>query len=193
MFKTGFYIVNAITVYRLLAAFFLLYLVVAGYQATFKWMLAISFVTDAIDGFLARRWNVVTEVGSRLDSIADDLTVLMGIIAMCVFHSDFVGDQLPLIVLLTAMYLLQLLLAFIRYRRPTSFHTYLAKAAAFMQGLFLVLLFFLPEPVVNLFYVAAAITFLDLSEEIILVLLLPKWQSDVKGLYWIKKAQKENA
>ena len=190
MHKTGFYIVNGITVYRLVAAFFLLFLVVDGQPRLFKWMLALSFFTDAVDGFLARRWDVVTETGSRLDSIADDLTVLMGIVGMCVFLPDFVHSQLALIFILTGMYLLQLLLALLRYGKPTSFHTYLAKLAAVMQGVFLVLLFFLPQPVVGLFYLAAAITFLDLAEEIVLVLLLPQWKSDVKGLYWLKKAGK---
>lgn len=191
MHKTGFYIVNGITLYRLMAAFFLLYLVVAGQLDLFKWMLAISFFTDAADGFLARRWDVVTETGSRLDSIADDLTVLMAIVGMCVFLPEFVRSQLPLIFVLTGMYLLQLLLALLRYGKPTSFHTYLAKVAAAMQGVFLILLFFLPQPVVGLFYLAAAITFLDLAEEIVLVLLLPEWKSDVKGLYWLKRAGKE--
>ncbi|HET7898343.1 MAG TPA: CDP-alcohol phosphatidyltransferase family protein [Flavisolibacter sp.] len=187
MYKKGFYIVNAITLYRLLAAFYLLYLVIEKRADLFKWLLAISFFTDAIDGLLARRWKVVTEIGSRLDSIADDLTVLMAIIAMFVFKPEFVRDQLSLIILLTALYFLQLILAFVRYGKPTSFHTYLAKAAAAMQGIFLVLLFFLPQPLVQVFYIAALFTFLDLAEEIVLVLLLPYWQTDVKGLFWLKK------
>ena len=187
MYKKGFYIVNAITLYRLLAAFYLLYLVIEKQTDLFKWMLAISFFTDAIDGLLARKWKVVTEVGSRLDSIADDLTVLMAIIAMFIFKPDFVRDQLSLIILLTALYFLQLLLAFVRYGKPTSFHTYLAKGAAAMQGVFLVLLFFLSQPLVQVFYIAALFTFLDLAEEIVLVLLLPYWQTDVRGLFWLKK------
>jgi CDP-diacylglycerol--glycerol-3-phosphate 3-phosphatidyltransferase len=187
MYKTGFYIVNAITLYRLTASFFLLFLVLHEKQETFKWMLTISFLTDAIDGFLARRWRVVTEIGSRLDSTADDLTVLMAIIGMCSFKTPFVLDHLPLILFLTGIYLAQLALAFYRYHKPTSYHTYLAKAAAFMQGAFFVLLFFLPQPVDLLFYLAAGITLLDLAEEIILVLLLPRWQADVKGLFWLKQ------
>lgn len=193
MFKTGFYIVNAITVYRIVAAFFLVYLIVSGKQDFFKWMLAVSFFTDAVDGFLARRWNVVTVLGSRLDSVADDLTVLVAIIGMWVFEPQFVKSQLPLILFLTALYLLQLAIAFVRYGKPTSFHTYLAKAAAAMQGVFLVLLFFIDQPIDWLFYIAAAITFLDLVEEIILAFRLPLWKTDVKGLYWIQKANKTTA
>lgn len=192
MHRTSFYIVNAITVYRLIAAFFLLYLIVIGYAELFKWLLLISFFTDAIDGFLARRFGVVTEVGSRLDSIADDLTVLMGIVGMTVFETGFVWDQLPLIFALVGLYFLQLLMAFIRYGRPTSFHTYIAKFATLLQGLFLILLFILPAWPVTLFHVAAFFTAMDLLEEIVLVMMLPTWQHDIKGLYWVLKRKKQH-
>ena len=69
----------------------------------------------------------------------------------------------------------------------TGFHTWLAKAAAVMQAIFLLLLFFLPKPVYIMFYVMTSITILDLMEEIAMVLLLPQWEADVKGLYWVIK------
>jgi CDP-diacylglycerol--glycerol-3-phosphate 3-phosphatidyltransferase len=74
----------------------------------------------------------------------------------------------------------------------SNFHTYAAKMAAVLQGVFLLLLFFLDEPVYPLFYLAVAVTAIDLVEEIILVLLLPQWKANVKGLYWVmRKKQSE--
>ena len=70
MHRTAYYIVNAITLYRLLAAFVLLYFILAERMDVFKWLLAISFFTDALDGVLARTLKVVSVTGSRLDSIA---------------------------------------------------------------------------------------------------------------------------
>jgi CDP-diacylglycerol--glycerol-3-phosphate 3-phosphatidyltransferase len=84
---------------------------------------------------------------------------------------------------------IQMLLAFIRYRKMTSFHTYIAKIAAVLQAVFIVLIFFLPEVPYWLFYTAAAFTIINLIEEIILIFLLPQWQSDVKGLYWVLKGK----
>lgn len=193
MQRTSFYIVNAITVYRMLAAFLLLYLIMDANFDWFRWLLLVSFFTDAIDGFLARKYGVVSVVGSRMDSIADDLTVLMAIIGMVVFETGFLRDQLPLILVLTALYLLQLIMAFVRWGKLSSFHTYLAKLAALLQGIFLLLLFFLPEWPVTLFHVAAFVTILDLVEEILLVLLISRWQTDVKGLYWVWKAKKQES
>ena len=59
MKKQSYYIINGITLYRVIAAPFLLYLVVTRQEDIFKWLLAFSFFTDAIDGFLARKYKVV--------------------------------------------------------------------------------------------------------------------------------------
>ena len=85
------------------------------------------------------------------------------------------------------MFIIQIIMAIIRYGKISSYHTYLAKAAAIFQGSFMILLFLLPEPVMPLFYVAALITFLDIAEEIILVFVLKEWKTDVKGLYYVLK------
>ena len=126
-------------------------------------------------------------MGARLDSLADDLTVLMGILGIFRFQPEFLQQELPWIIILIAMYLIQTTMALVRYGRVSSFHTYMAKGAAILQGSFLILLFFLPEWPLALFHFAAVFTILDLIEEIILVLVLPEWESDVKGLYWVKK------
>jgi CDP-diacylglycerol--glycerol-3-phosphate 3-phosphatidyltransferase len=188
--RTAYYIVNAITLYRLLAAFILLYFILTREREVFKWMLAVSFFTDAIDGILARTLKVVSVTGSRLDSIADDLTVLMAVVGIFVFQPSFMWEQRLLVIVMLALYLVQLTLALIRYGRLSSFHTYLAKSAAILQAIFLVLFFFWPEEPLLLFYIAAAVTMLGLIEEILLVLLLPEWHSDVKGLWWIRRQLK---
>ena len=187
MQRSSFYIINAITLYRLLAAFVLLYFIIIGRQDIFKWMLAVSFFTDAIDGFLARRYHVVSIIGARIDSIADDLTVLMAILGIVFFQPDFLRQELSMVLLLVGLYLLQIVMAFIRYGKLTSFHTYLAKFAAVLQAVFLILFFFLNDWPTTLFYIAAIATILDLLEEIILVIMLPSWKTDVKGIWWLRK------
>ncbi len=187
MHKLSYYIVNAITVYRLLASIMLLYFIYTGKTDLFKWFLAVSFFTDLIDGFLARRYKVTSVWGARLDSIADDLTVLMAIIGVLILKPEFIIQQSVWIIILLTLYLLQIAVALLRYGKISSFHTYAAKCAALFQGVFLILLFFLSEPPLFLFYIAAILTIIDLIEEIALVLILPKWQADVKGLYWVLK------
>ncbi|MFZ1452755.1 MAG: CDP-alcohol phosphatidyltransferase family protein [Ferruginibacter sp.] len=185
--KRAWYIINGITVYRIIAAPFLLILLFTGKVDIFKWLLALSFFTDLIDGFLARKFKVTSVLGTRLDSIGDDLTVLVAMIGLFVLKTGFVIQHKLILILLLVLFMVQVGYAFIRYRKMTGFHTWLAKTAAFLQGIFLLLVFFTHEPSVLLFYVAAIITMLQLIEEIILVHLLPQWQMNVKGLYWVLK------
>jgi len=185
------YIINGITFYRLMAAPFLLYLVLSNNMEVFKWMLAVSFFTDAIDGWLARRFNVTSIFGAKLDSIADDMTVLAGIIGIIVLKPGFIREQIIPVAVLLGLFILQITFALFRYRKTTSFHTYLAKAAAISQGIFLILLFFLPEPIYFLFYLTVFVTAADLLEEILLVALLPEWKANVKGIYWVLRAKRD--
>ena len=192
MQKKSYYIINGITLYRLIAAPFLLFLILTRQSDLFKWLLALSFFTDAIDGYLARKYKVVSVMGAKLDSLGDDLTVIVGVIGLFVLKPDFIKTELMWLVAIFILFVIQVVSAFTRYGAVTSFHTYLAKLAAILQGFFLILAFFMPEPLRALFYIAVAITALDLVEEIILTFLLPKWQANVKGIYWVLK-QKPNS
>ncbi len=151
----------------------------------FKWLLAISFFTDSIDGFLARKFRIQNSFGAKLDSIADDLTVLAGLAGLIMYHSDFLSNHLEVLFILAILFLFQIGLSMAKFRKSTSYHTYLAKIAAIFQGIFLIITFFTDAPSVYLYYAAAIITMLDLAEEIIITFLLRSWQNDVKGIYWV--------
>ena len=184
-------LINSITIYRIAITPILLFFIFIGSIDLFKWFLAISFFTDLIDGTLARKYKVASVLGARLDSIGDDLTIISAVIGLFAFRINFIKEEVWIIGTLLALFLLQTIMALVKYKRVTSFHTYLAKIGAIFQGVFLILIFFFPEPIYILFYAAAIITMLDLIEEIILVIIIPKWVTNIKGLYWVKKNKKK--
>jgi phosphatidylglycerophosphate synthase len=185
MHNKYYYLVNGITLYRLVMAPILIFFAFDEQLDLFKWLIALSFLTDAFDGYLARRYKAVSVLGAKIDSVADDLTIFAAFIGVVVFRYEFLKQHIILLGLLFFLYLFQLISALVRYRKPSGFHTYTAKIAAVLQGIFLVALFFFPEPFYILFYAALIFTALDLVEEIVLVFLLPQWQADVKGLFWV--------
>jgi phosphatidylglycerophosphate synthase len=191
MIKRSYYIVNGITSYRLLAAPILIVLIFLDKIELFKWLLAVSFFTDMVDGYLARKFKVISRFGARLDSIADDFTIVAAIVGVFVLKPGFIKEEMTPIIILLALFLIENAYALIKYRKASSFHTYLAKVAALLQGTFLILIFFLPQPLYALFYAAFIVTALDLIEEIILIFLLPKWETNVKGLYWVMSKRKK--
>ena len=187
--KKSWYLINGITLYRIFAAPFLLILILNGRLDVFKWLLGLSFFTDLIDGYLARKYQVTSMLGARLDSIGDDLTVLVAMIALLVTQPAFIKQQIVIFIILLALFLIRAIYAFVRYGKFTSFHTYLAKAAALLQGLFFLAFFFLDRPNMVLFYVAALVTMLELIEETILVGMVKEWQTNVHGVWWWLKGR----
>ena len=190
MKSKNYYIVNAITAYRVISAPVLILLALTGHLEIYKWLLLVSFFTDIIDGTLARKLHVTSVFGSKLDSIGDDLSFVAAIVGVFAFRQKFIVDNLVWVIVLLGFYLLQTILALIKYGKITSFHTYIAKIAAIAQGSFLLLLFILPQPIHWLFYAAAIITIIDLTEETIILFYLAEWQADVKGLYYVLKKKK---
>ena len=191
--KQAWYVINGITFYRIIAAPFLLVFLFAKQYEVFKWLLGLSFFTDLIDGYLARKFQVTSILGTKLDSIGDDLTVLAGLIALFVLKLEFIKQHMIIFIVLLVLFFVQITYGFIRYKKMTSFHTYLAKTAALLQGVFLILVLFTEEPSLILFYVSAIVTMLELTEEIILIRLLPKWQANVKGIYWVLKKKNKRS
>lgn len=183
-------VVSFVTLFRIVSFPILILLLILDDLEVFKWLLLICFLTDAVDGFLARKYKVTSVMGSTLDSVGDDLTIVAGIVGLFLTRLDFLKAQMEIIIVLLGLFLIQLIASLIRYRKISSFHTYLAKTAAVVTGAFMISMFFFEKPIYLLFYAASALTAIELIEEIILVFVIPEWSTNVRGLYWVLKGRK---
>jgi len=172
--------------YRIAAAPLLLILIWFDQRFIFSWLLLVSYSTDAIDGFLARKLKITSPRGSQLDSFGDQVTLIIGLIGLFYFETAFIKTNLILIIIAFVPYIIQMLIAYIKYGKATAFHTYLAKLSAIIQSAFILFsLFFYPE--YTLFYTMIIIGLLETFEEITLIFMYSNWASDVKGIYWAYK------
>ncbi|MFZ6012553.1 MAG: CDP-alcohol phosphatidyltransferase family protein [Bacteroidota bacterium] len=185
----AYYAINGITMYRLVSAPFLLLLAFTGEVIVFKWLIVLSFFTDAIDGPLARKFNVTSVFGSRLDSVADDATVLVSALGLWIIHPEFIRAEWVIIAALLFLLGIQTVAALVAYGKVTSFHTYMAKVSAVAQGVFFISFFFGYGPSYLLFLIAVTTTGIELIEEIALVIILPEWKTNVKGIYWVLRSR----
>src|SRR5689334_5120446 len=103
MHRLSYNIINGITVYRIVAAPVLVILIFTKQLNVFSWLLAVSFFTDIIDGFLSRKFKVVSILGAKLDSIGDDLTILAALTGLLLFKPGFIKEER---VILLALFLL---------------------------------------------------------------------------------------
>jgi phosphatidylglycerophosphate synthase len=174
---------NIITSLRIAAVPVLCYLAWTGERQAFAWLLTAALISDIVDGLIARRFGLVSELGSFLDSLADLLTFFAAGYGFWRFFPEVVADQRPVIVLVLALWIGVSVLGVLRYGRLASFHTLLTRVCAYALGIFLVILF-LHGFVTWLFWTAAALVVVSQAEELVLLLLLPKWTPNVRGLYW---------
>nr|WP_274604796.1 CDP-alcohol phosphatidyltransferase family protein [Frigoribacterium sp. CFBP 8751] len=72
---------NAISAARLLLLPVFLVLIVDQHYWSAMVVIAVVFVTDFLDGFIARRTNTTSELGKWLDPVADRVTVIVVVIA----------------------------------------------------------------------------------------------------------------
>jgi cardiolipin synthase len=76
---------NVISVIRLLCVPLFLYLLFGrDNRAAAAWLLAALGATDWVDGYIARRWNQVSELGKVLDPVADRVMLIVGIVAIMI-------------------------------------------------------------------------------------------------------------
>ncbi len=177
--------------YRIAASPFLLGLIWMDQQFGFACLLAISYSTDAIDGFLARKLKITSPRGSQLDSFGDQITLGIGLIGLFYFEKPFILENLTIIIIVFIPYIIQMILAYIKYGKATAFHTYLAKTSAIMQSLFILYALFF-DPNYTLFYIMIVIGLLETFEEIILIFMHKYWVSDIKGIYWAYRNKKNS-
>lgn len=182
----NFNIADWFSFYRIIAAPFLITLIWLDEREIFTWLLLVSYSTDAIDGYLARKLKITSPRGSQLDSFGDQITLITGLIGLFYFETEFIKTNLVLILIVFIPYIIQMLIAYSKYGKATAFHTYLAKFSAIMQSIFILwALFFSPEYV--LFYTMIIIGLLETFEEITLIFMYDEWASDIKGIYWALK------
>lgn len=84
------YIPNILTSFRIVAIPFIIYLGIFDHYILLIILAALVALTDSFDGMLARKWNVVSELGGVLDAVADKLLAIsLLIILIYKNHSYF--------------------------------------------------------------------------------------------------------
>lgn len=175
------YIPNAISIARIGATPFLFAALWMQNAVHFRWILLACLLSDILDGWIARTFNLITRLGSSLDSIADIMVQILMIFGLWRFHRETVLSQRVLLAVIVSLYFAVIIIALLRYGRVSSFHTVLTRVAAYAQGMFFISLFF-HGFIGWVFYGAVSLCILASIEELAILSLLPEWTPDVRGI-----------
>ena len=73
---------NLITLARIFAVPLLVWLIISGEFAAAFWLFVLAGVSDALDGFIAKRFGFVTKLGTYLDPVADKALLVCAYITL---------------------------------------------------------------------------------------------------------------
>ncbi len=180
---------NLLSFYRLAMAPVIGAFALSEERALFIIFLCISFVTDVVDGLIARAWKLCTKIGSRLDSIADELTYFAALVGMFQFEYHALKPHIAMLYVFIGLLVLGALIPVVKFRVTPSFHLYSFKANALLQALFIITLFVLGFDV-YLYYFVMSFGILACLEMISVGLVLDEPISNAKSLYWVLRKKR---
>lgn len=182
---------NALSLYRLLVFPVILFMALTNRESTYVILLCISLVSDALDGSIARRFDLQTKFGAALDNLADICTYAMAVLGLFVFKWEEIEPHSLLLYLFFGFFILSYIIAFIRFGKIPGLHLYSAVSAGYIQSIFFFILFVFGF-YAWLFYLVMGWGIVAYVEKILVLLKLEDIKRGVRGLYWLMKEQKAN-
>jgi cardiolipin synthase len=173
-------IANLATACRIVLAPISLLLAWNDMEHWFLACLVVALVSDIVDGQLARRLNLASELGVRLDSRADLFTYCSVPLATYWLRPDLVSTLRVPFIAAVASYAIPVIIGFLKFRSLTSYHTLMAGVAAYLLGASVIVLF--TRGPMFPFRIAVCVLVLAELEEIAITLVLPGARANVRSL-----------
>jgi CDP-diacylglycerol--glycerol-3-phosphate 3-phosphatidyltransferase len=171
---------NLLTGFRLVAAPILLGFGWFDWPIAFLALLAVSFLSDVLDGYVARRLEQTSSFGARLDTWSDGVIYSTIAVSSWWLWPDIVSEQAPYAWGVVASFTLPTLVGVSKFKTFTSYHTMSVKVAAAMMGSSIYPLFLLriDWP----FHFATFVCILAAVEETAITILMTEPHSNIKSL-----------
>ena len=154
---------------------------VGGSRRWFAGLLVVALLTDALDGFLARRLRAQSELGRKLDSWADYLTMITGIAGIAILWPAIMQRELAWVTTGLVAFFAVVIYGFVRLGRAPCYHTWASKVLAVSCGLSMIPL--LAEWSAMPFHVAMALLVACGVEELAIALLVPQHTGEVPTVW----------
>jgi phosphatidylglycerophosphate synthase len=152
-----------------------------GSRTWFLALFAASLLTDALDGFLARRLHAQSDLGRRLDSWGDYTMVTAVAAGVGLLWPDVVRTEWPWFIAVLVGCFAIVIYGFVRWRRVLGYHTWMAKAMVVVLPLAVVAR--LAEWSAVPFHAAVVLQVLCAAEELAIAFVLPGFSGEMPSLW----------
>ena len=172
---------NLLSSFRIIAAPFLFIFAWQDRPNLFLAILAVSFLSDALDGFIARRFNSTSNIGAKLDSWGDFITYVT--VAVCAWRlwPEILHREVFFVVAGIVLFVLPVIAGSIKFKRLPCYHTWAAKIQAVLMciAIYILLITGIAWP----FQCAVILQFFVSFEEIVITLWLTERRHNIPS-FW---------
>lgn len=172
------YIPNLLSLARIILSLFLIFL----YPMKLYFLLVYIFcgITDILDGFIARKINATSELGSKLDSFAD-MIIIFVILFKFIPIMNLNLFMIVWLICVTILKSLCILVVFIRFNQFGMVHTYMNKITGSLIFIYPILNYFTSSK----FYIFIIFIFASITaiEEILIDFTMKSLELDRKSYF----------
>jgi CDP-diacylglycerol--glycerol-3-phosphate 3-phosphatidyltransferase len=175
---------NLLSSFRIIAAPFLLIIAWQDRPNLFLAILAVSLLSDALDGFIARRFKATSKTGTKLDSWGDFVTYVT--VAVCAWRlwPEILHREVFFVVAGIVFFALPVIAGSIKFKRLPCYHTWAAKIQAVLICIAIYILFI--TGIAWPFQCAVILQFFVSIEEIAITLWLTEQRHNIPSFWHLK-------
>ena len=162
----------------------------ADSRVWFVIVLSFSLLTDALDGFFARRYNAFSDLGRKLDSVADYLTLIAGIAGIALLWPDIMRREWVWVATGLTVFFAVMAYGLVRLRRIPCYHTWTTKVG--VAGCALSLIPLLADWTPLPFHLAMVVLMLGGLEEVIIMHLVPGHIGEMPSVWHARRLRQKN-
>ena len=153
----------------------------AGSRSWFFGLLCVAWLTDALDGYLARRLHAESDLGRMLDSWGDYVTTTLCVLGLAWLWPEMMESEWRWFATGVTGFFAIVVYGLVRYGRPLGYHTSLAKALAVVLPFALASL--LAGWSARPFHWVVFFQLLGAAEELAISLLLPGYSGEMPSAW----------
>jgi phosphatidylglycerophosphate synthase len=153
-----------------------------GARITICWLIIAGFLSDFLDGYIARLLHISTQKLRRMDTIVDRVFWLSVLYAVWMLAPGFLIARKYTILLVLGLEALNYLISFVRFRKEIATHAILSKlwAVTLLVGFCDLVLHGNSPFLFDTSIVFGVVSRIDTG---LIMLILPRWDHDIPSVY----------
>ncbi|VFQ42895.1 CDP-alcohol phosphatidyltransferase family protein [Desulfoluna butyratoxydans] len=173
---------NTLSLFRLACSPVILWFAWNGEERPFLAFLTSALVSDLFDGAIARMLKHTTELGAKLDSMADFLLALAVLPCIWWLWPHLLEAELRYFMIVLVGSFAQLTCGYVKFGRTPSYHTWTSKSATLLLSISLLVLLY-TQDMSGPFRFSAILHLASTVESILITLILPRWNYNVHSIW----------